>query len=513
MTFYGMLSERPGAAASASRQTSAPDFFVDLNLDQVVDAITAGYQEYDLKPVFYTSLTDADMVRYRHEIMQDLEQASLLEHIKQFAANMRAMRQHLSQVEKLHYRYQKEAWFLDAVESYCGAVEALVRDLLAADLRSRGFLAFRQYLLDYAGSHGFTSLAAKTRQLKEDLAAVRYCLLIKDGSIRAHRYNAETDYSAEIEAVFARFKQSAVKSYLIDFPASDDMNHVEAAVVELVAKLHADLFQQLDTYRAEHANYVDEIIQNFDREIHFYVSYLAYIAPLKHAGLCFCYPAVSSTSKEMHVRDGFDLALARKLIPEGTPIVCNDFHLEGPGADLRRLRAEPGRQDDLRPDLRAAPLPRQPRLPGPGPEARLFLFDRLFTHFEREEDITTLRGKLEDDLVRIHGILGEATPRSIIVMNEIFTSTTLQDAVFLSQAIMRAGGSPRSPVRLGDLHRGAGPLSEKAVSMVSTIVPGDPASRTYRIVREPADGACLRAGHRREARSHLRPSCRERLAS
>ncbi len=57
MTFHSILFETTDD--STQKETlEAPAFFVDLNLDQIIDAITAGKQEYNLKPFFYTSLKD-----------------------------------------------------------------------------------------------------------------------------------------------------------------------------------------------------------------------------------------------------------------------------------------------------------------------------------------------------------------------------------------------------------------------------------------------------------------------
>ncbi len=487
MAFHSILFERTEDSIKAE-SVEAPLFFLDLNLDQVVDAIVAGKQENNLRPFFYTSLGDIEAIKYRHEIMIDLENEVLFEDIQSFAEKMRAMRSHLTLAGKLYYKYQKERMFLDAVAIYGDAVNCLAHDLSRLVLKSRGFLAFRAYLTNYAESHPFTSLVAETKKLLGDLSSVKYCLLIKGNHVQVRKYEPGIDYSAEVEETFEKFKQGVVEDYKAEFSDGLTMNHVEARVLDFVAQLYPDIFSTLDDYCAKNANYLDETIGVFDREIQFYVAYLEFIAKFKRAGLKFCYPQISKECKEVFDFEGFDLALANKLINANSPVVCNDFYLK----DKERIFVVSGPNQGGKTTF-ARTFGQLHYLAGigcpvPGKEARLFLFDRIFTHFEKEEKINNLRGKLQDDLLSIYDILNQATPNSIIIMNEILTSTTLKDAVFLGKKIMENIVQLDLLCVFVTFIDELASLSEKTVSLVSTVIPENPALRTYKIVRRPADG-------------------------
>ncbi len=155
-----------------------PEIFGDLNLDQIVNSITAGREEYNLKPFFYAPLSDVETVRYRHDISRDLEDQAVAGYVRSFAEDMREMRDHLSRAGKAFYKYQKHSWFLDAVETYCNASTQLSNALMQANIGSSGFLAFRGYLANYIDSESFRRLVAETHKLRADLAGIRYSLHI-----------------------------------------------------------------------------------------------------------------------------------------------------------------------------------------------------------------------------------------------------------------------------------------------------------------------------------------------
>jgi len=465
------------------------DFFIDLNLNQIIDSVTSSRQEeYNLRPFFYFTLHDIDSISYRQEIMKELENKTLFDSIKKFSQEMHSIRVHLALSDKLYYKYNKQGWFLEAIKNYCDAITNLAGDLSIMDLKSSGFISFRKYITDYAKSESFTLLQSEMKKLKADLSNIRYCILIGGSRVRVRKYKSEIDYSLEIEKTFEKFKQGSVKDYKLTYHTDAGMNHVEANILNLVAKLFSEIFLRLDNYCLKNTNFLNEKIVSFDREVQFYISYLEYIESIKKADLKFCYPELSSVSKEIYDYEGFDLALAHKLNWEGRTVVCNDFYLVGKERIFVVSGPNQGGKTTFARTFGQLHYLASLGCPVPGKRAKLFLYDRIFTHFEKEEDIKNLRGKLQDDLVRIHSILEQATPNSIIIMNEIFTSTTLQDSIFLSKKIME------KIIKLNLLCVWVtfivelAYFSKEIVSVVSTVFPENPALRTFKILRKPADG-------------------------
>ena len=116
------------------------------------------------------------------------------------------------------------------------------------------FWDFVSYLAEYVKSNGFLQLSQDISDLKSQIASIRYNLLIGNGVITVTLCDNESDYSAEIQADFDKFKQGAVKDHLFKFKEFAQMNHIEAGVLERVARLFPEIFSKLDIFSiSEHA--------------------------------------------------------------------------------------------------------------------------------------------------------------------------------------------------------------------------------------------------------------------
>jgi len=485
--FYSILFDTPDERLLAERR-EVPGCFRDLNLDQIVRAVIAGREDYDLLPVFHLPLPSVEAIRYRHEVFDDFEQADVFACVRSFCARMHGARAALIETLKLHYDLQKQRRDLDTIGEYCEAVNALMHALTLTHLRSRGLIRLREYLGEYTRSMAFGTLAAETERLQTDLSTITYAVHIEGKRIEVSRYGGEPDYAAEVLKTFAKFRQAAVEAPEFSFRSYVEMNHIEAAILERVARLFPEIFSRLAQYCDQHRDFLDPVITGFEREAQFYLAWLEYLRPLAKPGLRVCYPQVTDGAKSSRCLDSFDLALARALIETGAAVVVNDFELRATERIMVVSGANQGGKTTFARLIGQAHFLAAIGCPIPGREAALPLTDQVLTHFERQERVETLSGKLEESLQRMHRLLEGATASSLLIMNESFDSTTVSDALFLSREVLgriiERGMLCVCVTFLDELAS----LSERTVSYVAMVDSQDPAKRTYRVIRRPPEG-------------------------
>lgn len=465
-----------------------PDYFVDLSLDQIIAGAIEGRDHYRLATFFHRPLSSLEDVGFRQAVVSDLQREEQHAAVSAFAAAMQQMRDRLARADKHRHHLQKQASLIEAACAYCDGLAQFEADMNAHPPQSQGMGLWRTYLAAHLAAEPFQTMRARAHDVLDALAGVRFTIMIRDLHVRIDPFDGQADYGAMIAESYARFAQGGEGAFSFRSEGGDELNYIEGRILDEVARAFPEPFGALKSFVTDYGlHFYDDLVASFDREIQFYIAYLDWIAPLRDGGLAFCLPEVIE-AKDVHADDCFDLSLARKLMGSGETVVPNSFRLEGRERIFIVSGPNQGGKTTFARQFGQLHHIACLGLPVPGRSAQLHLFDRIFTHFERREIAASPNGKLQDELVRMHAILDAARPESIIIMNELFASTTFRDAKMLSEKVT---------ARLVELDLlcvwvsfidGLSELSDTMVSMVSGVDPEDPTRRTYRVERREADG-------------------------
>lgn len=477
-----------------------PDCFRDLNLDAIVARIVAGREDYGLEPLFYAPLNDPDAIAYRQAVIRDLADDGIAAALARFTETMRQRSRQRRQADMASSPLEAQRWQFDAAASYRRAVVTLRDDLEALEPESAGLMGLLEELRAHVDDPAFRAWCQAMDRVRAALDAVRYGVRIREDGFEVQPDPGGADLVAEAERVFAPLRESEPPE-----PADADdrgersMDPVETRILDSVARLNPEPFAALARFCEDYGDTADPVILRFERDLQFVRAVRAYVDRLERQGLRFCYPQLQTDKAELGARDAFDLALAEPLAERGERVVTNDFHWQAGERVLVVTGPNQGGKTTFARSIGQLHYLARLGCPVPAREARLLLTDRVFTHFDREEQVTDRRGKLEDDLARIGGILEAASERSLVILNEPFHATQLRDAVTLTtrtlEALMERDALGVCVTFLDEVAR----LDSRIASLVSTLDEAESQRRTFRVQRLPADG---RAHARPLAESH-----------
>ena len=491
--FYSVLFPTE-ESARLPRNQKAPDCFKDMNLDQIVRRVTQEKQAFQLEEYFYSPLSDLNVIRYRQEVMHELEEPNtrmmfqgVIGQIGFMSGMMDGMRMRLMTGDKLTGSYLDMGHFLETITIYMQAVTGLEMQLRNMPLQSEGLKNFAKYLSAYVASDSTKKMIERHGQLREKLSKVRYCMVVNKtgGTIRVMPYEGQKDYAERISELFVRFRQGDVRDYRWHTDDTPQSIKLENEVLKMVASIFSAEFKELTAFVKDYIHFDDETILNFVREVQFYLGWLDMTDTLRQKGLPFCYPTLHEKADALAAYDCFDLALALRT---DKAVVTNDFTLTAPEQIIVVSGPNQNGKSTFSRSFGQIHYLSTLGLCVPGREADVFLCDQVLTHFEKEEDLTNMTSKLEDELIRLKAMMDKATPRSILIINEIFASTTLQDALLLGRRMIDGLIQKCGPSLMVTFMEELSEYGPQTVSMVTSVSDDDSHRRTYKIVRRKADG-------------------------
>lgn len=493
--FYSILYESPQVEGS-EKEDSGERKFLDLNLDQVFDKLIKSNEAYGFSDVYYQPLTDIEAVRYRQEICRDFDNADFFELYHSFAENINETEEKMAEIQtklsKLHgfeNDYYLKAGALGLANRYCRIILNMANFVRGKRILSRGLRAFNEYLAEYASSPDFQDFYRDTKDLIGKFQNINVVMRVSDRTVNIRPFDDQRNMNTEIESLFSRFNINGEKRYTSEHMSESRISpNVSRDLYSMIAQWNKDVFKELDEFITKHLYFNDKTVSRFSREVHFYHSWQTYISSVKRTGLSFCYPEISNDTTDVFCQDCFDLVLARNLVFEENHPVTNSFELHSPEKIIVLTGPNQGGKTTFARSFGQFFYLASLGLSVPGSAAKMFLPDHIFTHFNMEENAVAHDGKLKDELIRLKSILEKTTNRSVLIINEIFSSTTLKDALELGRIMMKdlseKGCLALSVTFLDELST----FDEHTVSYVAGINKDIPGERSYHISRRASDG-------------------------
>ena len=473
---------------SATSRAVAAVTIADLHLDRIIGSILCGQSNTELEKYFHELPDDTETIAYRQAVFLDLGESVTYSLLEAFAAKLAAIADATVSVKKSSYRLHVELRLLDLAQQYIDLLLEASMTLSDLNFRSAALVDIAGCLRSISKSLEFADFCTQARDLKARLSEIEYTLFIRDGTVRVEGYQGEEDYADEVLKLFSRFNEDLTSQREATSNIAGGMDHVRAAILRLVSQVFPNEFRDLSQFHVNWPDFIDGDLLMYFRELAFYLAVQKKVNSLTKVGNLFSIPQVYTGEGESSADGNFDLALAIKLEAEGDRPIANDWCL----AKDEYVIVVTGPNDGGKTTFARAfgQLHYMARLgcPVPAAKAKVQAFDLLITHFESEERATLDQGRLASDLSSAKAALELAGPNSVLIFNEIFSSTGLQDAKCLGLRLLGTICEKRSRAVYVTFVDELALAGSSIVSMAVAVAKGDPARRFFTLTRSAPTG-------------------------
>lgn len=255
------------------------------------------------------------------------------------------------------------------------------------------------------------------------------------------------------------------------------------------------LSKSVQSYKKELRNYVNfkgYFLLDICNDLKFYLMVAKFGRKLKDGGFDISFPEINDESRSVNLKGIYNIRLTAK---DTEKIIKNDFEFS-PGEIIFILTGpNRGGKTMLTQAIGIAAFMAGQGMFVTADKYEGFLFNDIFTHFPADENETLDLGRLGEEAVRVKNIVSGADNRTLVLMNETYSSTSAIDALYMAKDLVHILKHKGVPViyntHLHELARMTDEMNEwdgegKVVSLTMEIVDN---VNTYRVLRREPDSS------------------------
>ncbi|SFG12391.1 MutS domain V [Lachnospiraceae bacterium C7] len=528
----------------------------DLGMDIICKRVSMKEQEQNLIMGIISNMSDDPYVtKYRCDIFDDiLKNKSMREELMSILDKINFLREYGS--SKHNMDSEIGTWDLlhqlEEIRDYIKCIEAIYSCLENADLHSDGLLGLKKYVSDLYNDNGFKELKEDIANLKCDTSNLKSVTV---GINLNNRFEAESIGLISVNS--KQFtKSNLIGNFCDRFSTKDNIKDTlewkdnyrynqlsesdaatfnkvlnKSAVNTMVANSSATTLGIIGVIEGSGTegvtHYMDRItnrllshtvknlrdvlkkyttltitnITDLMPEFTYYIRWAEYIENLQKQGAKFAKATViqelgesNDNARTMHAKGIYNLKLAAIATKEHEEIITNDIDFTDEHRVYILTGANRGGKTTITQAVGQLYLLAQGGIYIPGDSFEFAPVDGIYTHFPADEDQTMDLGRLGEECKRFREIYKEATNKSLMLLNETFSTTSFEEGYYIAKdsvrAIMQKGISTVYNTHMHKLARdidemNAEPCKDKAVSLVTK---SDEGKRSYKVVICPPSG-------------------------
>lgn len=457
----------------------------DLRLDDVIAGVVGPNDDFQ-RSVWYTPCTALEVVEYRQSVVTELLRPDFRRVTKAFVEGIAHERQSIDAAKNLHYPLPADLGRAESMARFVTLVSETAENLVRLDAHSAGLQEMTRSLVEYTRSHEFGQLASGISAVLSELHSLQFELGIQSGTVWVGPVSDRQLWVEAIRSTFGRFRTAKPPTVAIPQHPQRDINHVEADVLKLVAQQFPETLGRLREFVTTHANFLPAQLEVLGQELRFYLEYLREVHRLDGEGVTFCLPQFQTGSAgPVWIEGMVDLALALGTKATKEPLVPNDLQMTASESVAFITGPNQGGKTTLARAAGQLAYISSLGLPVSARSASLPLLQPVLCHFPHPDDPEHEHGGLADEMVRLRLVIEGAGPHSLLILNELFSATSAEDAVGLSALVLERfeelGCRVLWVTFLEDLVTSA----PKCLSLVGQVDPAEPTRPTFKFRAQP----------------------------